>query len=92
MNYEWQTPFRFAFELLAFLTGWALVAVVLFIGVAIVAGLVTGVKKGLNTLDLPKKKSEPEKVEPLLGVVSPEPKTEYQDTKALFLKDMFGND
>lgn len=75
MNYEWQTPFRLAFEILAFLAGWTLVAIVLFLGMAIIFGLVSGIKKGMKTLDieLPKKKqetAEPEKpVETLLGVV-----------------------
>lgn len=69
MNYQWQTPFRLAFELLAFVTGWILVAVVVFIAVATVLGLVAGVIKTIKKFDVKKE----EQAQPLLGVVDPTP-------------------
>lgn len=90
MNYEWQTPFRLALELLAFLVGWTLVAFIVFFIVAVSLGLLRGTKQLLKK-DKPKTEEKTDERDnlgqPMLGVVGPPDNLNALELKKLFERE-----
>lgn len=90
MDYQWQYPFKLALELLAFLVGWTLVAIIIFFIIAVAIGLYRAItesfKKSKNKVDeQTDKESTPSKS--MLGVVEPPDNLNAFELKKLFERE-----